>query len=66
MIRLRYAVRLVRPQYECRYDCGFLKPVELTVTGRESNDFLLGAGPHTGSPTTRHCHWQWVNASGRV
>ena len=36
---LRRAVRLVRLQYECRYDCGFLKSVEVTVAGRESSVF---------------------------
>ena len=39
LVRLRRAVRLVRLQYECQYDCGFLKSVELTVAGRESNVF---------------------------
>ena len=38
-VRLRRAVRLVRLQYECQYDCGFLKSVELTVAGRESSVF---------------------------
>ena len=39
LVRLRRAVRLVRLQYECQYDCGFLKSVELTVAGRESSVF---------------------------
>ena len=38
-VRLRRAVRLVRLQYECQCDCGFLKSVELTVAGRESSVF---------------------------
>ena len=41
LVRLRRAVRLIviRLQYECQYDCGFLKSVELTVAGRESSVF---------------------------
>ena len=39
LVRLRRAVRLVRLQYECQYDFGFLKSVELTVAGRESSVF---------------------------
>ena len=39
LVRLRRAVRLVRLQYGCQYDCGFLKSVELTVAGRESSVF---------------------------
>ena len=30
---------LVRLQYECQYDCGFLNTVELTVQRRESSVF---------------------------
>ena len=39
LVRLRRAVRLVRLQYECQYDCGFLKSVEIAVAGRESSVF---------------------------
>ena len=45
MVRLRRAVRLVRLQCECQYDCGFLKSVELTVVlvGRDSSVFSRGS-----------------------
>ena len=39
LVRLRRAARLIRLQYECQCDCGFLKSVELAVEGRESSAF---------------------------
>ena len=48
LVRLRRAVRLVRLQYECQYDCGFLKSVELTVAGRRAVSSARGRSPTGG------------------
>ena len=46
LVRLRQvcAIRLVRLQYECQCDCGFLKSVELTVAGRGGTAVSLARG----------------------
>ena len=41
LVRLRRAVRLVRLQYECQYNCGFLKSVELTVASGAGDEQCL-------------------------